>query len=292
MVQLYFKHLYISMQEWQEEPFAPWKFKENVLLSVLSFFESKNLVDNFSLKEELDCKIFVDSGAFAATAMDYQLDPYEVAEMQAILKADLIVPLDLIVVEQDSEDVAKRKVLETIKNTEILLDLKPKGSEIVAPLQGLTEDILEFSYNKFKEMGLNKFALGGIVFQPQLEENLKRIKITQDITGNDSLHVFGKFLHPELLHYIIDLKVDSVDGYGYIVSSLKGLYIYNGKYLPVAKLEEEVIDSCNCNICKEFTLADFIKGSKESQLLLVQHNIYALNSIAEQLQHDFDSKRR
>ncbi len=37
----------------------------------------------------------MDSGAFTAASMEFQLDPYEVTDMQALLKADYIVPLDI-----------------------------------------------------------------------------------------------------------------------------------------------------------------------------------------------------
>ncbi|NHK31359.1 MAG: hypothetical protein FK730_08410 [Asgard group archaeon] len=283
MVKLFYKHLYPSLKEWQEQPFAPWSFREHVLLSVFSFFESNIFIDEFSLKKELGCEIFMDSGAFAATAMGLRLDPYEVAEIQAILKADLIVPLDEVVLIGDSEDIADEKVNNTIRNTEILLDLKSKGCEIIGPLQGFSEELLQKSFDKFYEMGIRKFALGGLVFDPVLERNLKRIKIAKKVTKNHYLHIFGKFLHPELLNHIIELDVSSVDGYGYIISSIKGLYIINNKYESLINLEEGDIKKCNCDICQKNNYQDLIRGDREAQLLILQHNIWALNELKEQL---------
>ena len=283
MVQLYFKHLYTSLQEWQDEPFSPWKFEGNVLLSILSFFESSILTDEFSLKNELQCETFMDSGAFAATSMGFQLDPYEVAELQAQLKADLIVPLDLIVFEHDSNEIAQIKIEKTIENTEILLDMKPKGSDIVAPLQGFTEEVLTYSYDKFKSLGINRFALGGLVFQSRIEDNLSRIQLAREVTKKNPLHIFGKFLHPELLHHLYECNVDSVDGYGYIVSSLKGSYVFEEAYKPIIEIEEDEFSLCQCSVCRENSLADFTKGNKEAQLLLIQHNIHALNQQNDKL---------
>lgn len=283
MLQLYFKHLYTSLQEWQEEPFSPWKFEENVLFSILSFFETPILTEEFSLKKELECEVFMDSGAFAATSMGYQLDPYEVAELQARLRADLIVPLDRIVFEYDSKEIAKKKIEETIENTEILLDMKPRGSDIIAPLQGFSENLLNYSFDKFRDLGIKRFALGGLVFQPEINDSLSRIQLARDITKKYHLHIFGKFLHPELLHHLYEFNIDSVDGYGYIVSSLKGLYLFEETYKPIVEIEEEEYSFCDCSACKNNTLADFMKGNKEAQLLLIEHNIHALNQLNKKL---------
>ena len=268
------------MAEWREEPFAPWTFDENVLLSVLSFFETNLIQEGFSLKKELSCEVFMDSGAFAAASMGFNLDPYEVAEMQAILKADLIVPLDLVIFEYESEEIARKKIQQTIQNTEILLDYKPKDSEIVAPLQGYSREILEGAFDSFRSLGLSKFAIGGIVFQSNLEETLERIKLARKITNGYSLHVFGKFLHPELLNYLKELQVDSVDGYGYIISSIKGLYIHQDEYQPITELNQESLSLCSCLACQDSTIEDFTRGDKEAQFLLIKHNIESLIKIA------------
>ncbi|NHJ41267.1 MAG: hypothetical protein FK731_14640, partial [Asgard group archaeon] len=270
MVRLYFKHLYPSVKAWQEPPFAPWSFRENVLLSVLSFFETNFLTNEFSLKEELGCEILMDSGAFTATAMGFQMDPYEVAEIQAILKADLIVPLDEVVLLGDNEEIVEEKIKNTIHNTEILMDFKPKGSEIIAPLQGFTKEILQKSFDKFHDLGIRKFALGGLVFDPDLERNLKRIKIARELTKKNFFHVFGKFLDPELIKHLVDLNVDSVDGYGYIIASLKGLYIINNRYESLSNLKEDEIEKCDCFVCQNNSYQDLIRGDQESQLLIIQ----------------------
>jgi tRNA-guanine family transglycosylase len=287
LVKLYFKHLYPTMVEWQEKPFAPWGFKEDVFLNVLSFFESSLLDNNFDLRKELGCEIFMDSGSFTATAMGIKLDPYEVAEMQALLKADLVVPLDNVVLLGDSDKEIKKKINENVRNAEILLEMKPKESEVIGPLQGFTEEIIQYSFDKFLEMGIKKFALGGLVFVPDLNENIERIKIARKITEKFPLHIFGKFLHPELLHYLFDLKVDSVDGYGYILSSLKGLYIVDNKYISLADLSDEKIKNCTCEICQKNNYQDFLNGSREAQHILIQHNIISLNRLKE----SFEKKR-
>ena len=111
MFRLYFKHLYPSFPEWQEAPFAPWQFdNEGVLFSIVGFFESTLLQDDFSLNQSLQCETFMDSGAFAAETMNFSLDPYEVAELHALLKADLIVPLDKIILAEDSDAVIEQKL--------------------------------------------------------------------------------------------------------------------------------------------------------------------------------------
>ena len=273
---LYFKHLYPSYVEWKDEPFSPWMFEEAVLFSVLSFFEFDFLEEDFSLKEILNCEIFMDSGAFAATSMGFYLDPYEVAEMHLVLGSDLIIPLDHIIFENDSKEIIQNKMSKTIENTEILLDNKPKGAEIIGPLQGFSEEDLQYSFEKFFDLGIRKFAIGGIVFQSNLESICERITLTRRITQKYSLHIFGKFLHPELLKIAIASGADSVDGFGYILSSLKGLYITNQRYEPLSNISDEEIQMCNCPICRENSIEDFLNKSRESQHLLIQHNIHSL----------------
>ncbi|TFF84018.1 hypothetical protein EU523_01900 [Candidatus Heimdallarchaeota archaeon] len=282
-MKLYFKHLYPSFEEWREEPFAPWSFKEATLLSVLSFFESHIIEDEtFSLKKELDCEVFMDSGAFAATAMGFELDPYEVAEIHSLIKADLIVPLDKIILEEDDQETIERKIEETIHNTEILLDMKPKNSEIIAPLQGLSRAMIERLFDKYRELGITRFALGGVVFQKDLEAALERIRMTRVITEGYFLHIFGRFLHPELLEPIIQTGADSVDGYGYVISSVKGLYIHQGKYKPVMELTAEEFKQCQCSVCQENDLADLQRADSQAQYLLIEHNIQSLIEVKEQ----------
>lgn len=283
MFRLYFKHLYPSFSEWQTDPFAPWSFQESVLLSVLSFFESRLLSrEEFSLQKALDCEIFMDSGAFAATSMGFELDPYEVAEMHALLKADLIVPLDKIILPEDGEQTIQQKIDETIRNTEILLDFKPKGSEIIAPLQGHSPSLLERLFNSYRELGIRKFALGGLVFQSNLEAALARIRLARTITKGYFLHVFGRFLHPELLKAVIATGADSVDGYGYILSSVKGLYIYGEKYRPIMDLTEAQFNRCSCSVCQEVDLSDLQRGDSIAQHRLIEHNIHSLITLKEQ----------
>lgn len=278
MFQLYFKHLLPNFQEWREPPFTPWGFGESAFLSVLSFFESDLLNDEtFSLKNALRCQsVFMDSGAYAATSMGFTMDPFEVAEMHALLKADLIVPLDRIILEGDSSEVIAKKIQETIHNTEILLDYQPSGSEVVGPLQGLTPELIEQMFDAYRELGLRKFALGGLVFQSNLNKTLERIKITRKITKGFFLHIFGKFLHPKLLKPVISSGADSVDGYGYILRSVRGFYIHNQNYQSIGEITEDDIQNCICPACKEKDIIDFQRRDRESQYLLIIHNIHSL----------------
>ena len=261
-------------------------------MSVLSFFESGLLDnDNFSLKEFLQCQsIFMDSGAFAAASMGFILDPYEVSEMQALLQADLIVPLDHIIVPEDPPEIISQKIQETLHNTEILLDYRSKGSEVVGPLQGLTSELLEQMFDAYRELGITKFGLGGLVFQPSLQQTLDRIKQARTITQGFWLHLFGKFLHPSLLKSVIESGADSVDGFGYILSSVRGLYIDTSaqKYMSIGKLIDSQQKSCPCSVCQEYELLDFQRGDREAQHLLIQHNIYALIQLKN---HYLDTRR-
>ena len=277
MFQLFFKHLLPYYSEWEKPPFAPWEFGESVLFSVINFFESN--LDDFKLQEVLQSKpIFMDSGAFAAESMGFQLDPFEVAEMHSLLKADLIVPLDRIILATDSEKITQQKVAETLKNTEILLDYCPNGSEVVGSLQGLSPDLVEIMFFSYRELGIKSFALGGLVFQEDLSQTIGRIKSTREITQSYFLHIFGKFLHPRLLKPIIKLGCDSVDGYGYILNSIRGLYIdfQEQNYTSIAKITETDLDECSCLACENKSLSDFQRGDEESQYLLIIHNIHAL----------------
>lgn len=283
MFKLYFKHLYPSLADWRDKPYTPWDFRENVILSVLPFFESSLLVNNLSLNDEIGCEIFMDSGAFSAASMGFELDPFEVAEMQALLKADLVVPLDKVVFRGDTTNIVSQKINDTITNTEILLDLKHKTSQVVGPLQGFTKDILEYSFNEFKNLGIKKFALGGLVFDSDIEKNMERIALVRGITEGYPLHIFGRFLHPKLLKLVINANADSVDGYGYIISSIKGNYISNGEYKPILDLSDDEIEICPCRICQEHSLEEMSRGDKESKSLLIIHNIIALNNLKEEL---------
>lgn len=289
MFRLYFKHMYPSYPEWRNEPFCPWSFgEEGVLLTVLSFFE-KELDDAFSLRKALKCEVFMDSGAFSAAAMGFSLDPYEVAEMQALLKADLVVPLDIVITSEDSPEQAKQKVAETIRNTEILLDFLPKGCEAIGPLQGLTPGLIELMFTEFLDLGVKRFALGGVVFQRDIGQALERIKSVRNITNGYPLHVFGKFLHPRLLKAVMRVS-DSVDGYGYILSSVKGLYIHEGEYKAIGGINEDQLAECPCSACQN-TVLDFQRGDREAQHLIIQHNIQALIALKDRFEKEISEEK-
>ncbi|MFW9914531.1 MAG: hypothetical protein ACFFGZ_02875 [Candidatus Thorarchaeota archaeon] len=284
-MELFFKHLFPYYEEWSETPFAPWAFGEGVLLTVLSFFEYA--IDE-PLKRQIQAPIFMDSGAFSAAAMGFSLDPYEVAEMHAILKPDFAVPLDLVVTAEDSPNTAEEKISSTIKNTQILLDFLPPETEIIGPLQGLTREAIERLFHAFRELGITKFALGGAVWQ-SLADALDRIRIVREITRGFELHVFGKFLHPKLLRLLFDYQgqaalADSVDGYGYILASVKGLYIHKQEYQPIGRITEDQLSECPCPACSDYSLLDFQRGDREAQHLLIQHNIHALIALKENYQ--------
>ncbi|MFQ5980971.1 MAG: hypothetical protein ACE5OZ_22760 [Candidatus Heimdallarchaeota archaeon] len=291
-MELFFKSLFPWYQEWLEEPFAPWSFGEGVLLTVLSFFEY-SFDDSFSLRDQLQCPTFMDSGAFSATAMGFALDPYEVAEMHSILKADFAIPLDLVITIEDSEDVIEDKISQTLRNTEILLNFLPSGSEVIGPIQGLTPNIMRRMFDALRELGITKFALGGVVFQSDLSAAIERIQVAREITKGYWLHVFGKFLHPRLLKAIINLA-DSVDGYGYILSSTRGLYIRQAEYQGIGSLSEAQLAECSCSVCSnsEYSLIDFQRGDREAQHLLIQHNINALIALKEQYLSEVQSEER
>ncbi|MFW9853495.1 MAG: hypothetical protein ACFFFG_00445 [Candidatus Thorarchaeota archaeon] len=221
----------------------------------------------------------MDSGAFAAASLGFTLDPFEIAEMQSRLKADLIVPLDEIIFSEDDEDIINQKLTSTILNTEILIDLKSIESEIVGPLQGLSLDIIERLFDTYRSLGIKKFALGGLVFQSSLKQTIEQIKKVRRLTKGYSLHIFGRFLHPTLLQPIMEAKVDSVDGFGYIIKSVKGMYIQqeNRKYVAIGALES--VEECSCSVCLNNDILDFQRGDETAQYLLIQHNIRALIDI-------------
>lgn len=284
MFRLYFKHLFPSFTEWQESPFAPWQFNEGALFSIVGFFESTFLQEDFSLNKELQCETFMDSGAFAAETMNFSLDPYEVAELHATLESDFIVPLDKIIFPEDSDKIIRQKVEETIKNTEILLDYRPPSSEVIGPLQGHSLDVIKEMFEMYRELGIQKFAIGGLAspFQSDLTMALDIIKTARNITKGFFLHVFGRFLHPRLLKSVIETGADSVDGFGYILSSVRGLYTLEGRYEVIGNITEDQLKSCSCAACQENSLQDFQRGDEDSQYLLIIHNIHSLIQLKEQ----------
>ncbi|MFW9778552.1 MAG: hypothetical protein ACFFE8_06825 [Candidatus Heimdallarchaeota archaeon] len=237
----------------------------------------------FSLRNIVQCEpIFMDSGAFASACLGFTLDPFEVAEIHSRLKADLIVPLDDIIFSEDNETMINQKVATTILNTEILIDLKPKESEIVGPLQGLSLDVIERLFDAYRSLGIRKFALGGLVFQSSLKQTIEHIKRVRKLTNGFFLHVFGRFLHPALLKPIMKAKADSVDGFGYILKSVKGMYIEQKtrKYVAIGALES--VEECPCSVCIDNDILDFQRGDEAAQYLLIRHNIAALIDIKNQ----------
>ncbi|MFX1250425.1 MAG: hypothetical protein ACFFCZ_02310 [Promethearchaeota archaeon] len=263
-------------------PLYPWPFGEGILFTTYSFQWLSDLIcePNFSLRDLIgsNVSIFIDSGAYSAAAMNITLDVYEINEIHYLLEGDYIVPLDYIIFPSDSKGTIREKVQQTIDNTVSLLEMKSNRSIVIGPLQGNSAETIASMYDRFREIGIDHFAIGGLLFKP-LKEAIKVIEIARQITRGQQLHVFGKFLHPQLLKIPIFSGVDSVDGAAYLAKSLQGWYIdpINYKYTPVSSLEEELV--CSCQICRDTSVMDLQRGDFESQLFLIEHNIHKLKEI-------------
>ncbi|MFX1466178.1 MAG: hypothetical protein ACFFA5_06885, partial [Promethearchaeota archaeon] len=73
----------------------------------------------------------------------------------------------------------------------------------------------------------------------------------------------------------------SVDGFGYILSSVRGLYTLEGRYEVIVNITDDQLKNCSCPACQESSLQDFQRGDEEAQYLLIIHNINALIQLKE-----------
>ena len=224
--------------------------------------------------------IMTDSGAYQSLVYgEIKFTPESVIAYQEGIGSDFGVPLDIPIAIDDSYDVAKAKVEETILRCKKVPATIAKTDTIwVGPIQGGRYlDLLEESSRVVSDIdSFGMFALGSVVelMSDYQYDTLVDMILTvkQHLDPSRPLHLFGAG-HPSMFPLIVAAGCDSFDSAAY------ALYAHEKRYMTTTQtfLLEELDDfPCSCPVCLSTTPKDLLKRPKSEILsALASHNLFA-----------------
>jgi len=223
--------------------------------------------------------IMTDSGAYQSLVYgEIEFTPESVIAYQERLGSDFGVPLDIPIAINDSYEVAKTKVEETILRCKQVPSTIANTDTIwVGPIQGGRYlDLLEKSSRAVSEVAsFGMFALGSVVelMSDYQYDTLVDMILTvkQYLDPGRPLHLFGAG-HPSMFPLIVAAGCDSFDSAAY------ALYAHEFRYMTTTQtflLEELEVFPCNCPVCLSNTPKELIKRPKKEILsALASHNLF------------------
>ena len=214
--------------------------------------------------------VYTDSGTFQMYSVGISdLDPREVIEYQERVGSDLITPLDIFTLPDDSKPVAKEKLEQTLKNV-------PDREDCVFPIQGgVYPDLRKKACEAGRSVSNPVFAIGGIV--PLMESyDFKRLadvvlSCTSSLPPNKPVHAFGCG-HPMIFSLLVAFGCDIFDSAMYALAARRGGYLTASGTKNLDELREF---PCFCPACSKHDVEEVKRMEKpEKEEFLARHNFY------------------
>lgn len=259
------------------------EFKAKILITNSYIINKHANLREMALKAGLhkflgfDGPLYTDSGAFQFYSQDVKgINPEQIIRFQKDIGSDIITPLDLFTLPDDTAAVAKRKLAETISRTAAAR--KAIGDRcLVGPIQGgMYLDLRAAACKKVAKLQPDVFAIGGIV--PLMEayrfDELTEIIITckKNLPAATPVHVFGAG-HPMTFALMTALGCDLFDSAMYSLAACRDGYLTTSGTLNLFDLIEF---PCSCPVCAKAEPAEIKKlPEPEREVFLARHNLYA-----------------
>lgn len=225
--------------------------------------------------------IATDSGAFQQYMYNnnrFDISAEEIEKFQEDINSDFPVILDLPVQLDDTHEMAKKKVLNTIKRAKD--NIKRRTNENChwfGPIHGgKYMDLLNLSISEMNKLDFDVYAIGGLVkaFLDYRFDIPLRILLTvkRNLISNKPIHMFGLGL-PQFFSLAIACGCDLIDSAAYILFAKQ--YRYFTLSTGTKTLEELQEFPCHCPICCEYSPTEVKKLDKKVCIeLLAKHNLY------------------
>ncbi len=223
--------------------------------------------------------IMTDSGAFQSLVYgEIELTPESVIEFQELICSDFAVPLDLPISKNDSYEVAKSKVQETILRSQQVPSLiKSKKTSWVGPIQGgkFLDLIKKSAIETNKVDAFDMFAIGSVVelMNDYQYDTLIDIILTakQFLNPAKPIHLFGAG-HPSMFPLIVAAGCDTFDSAAYALYAQDDRYMTSNYTYQLADLDEF---PCNCPVCLNNNPKDVLNlKNLERRKLIAAHNLF------------------
>jgi tRNA-guanine family transglycosylase len=260
---------------WIENEFPPpWELAQGTILSLYHIlrYKRKDAIRREGIHKILKTKkpIIIDSGGFQYMKKSAELEQEFVLQYQEDAGCDIGITFDYPIAPKLSPEEKKRRMNESINNANRALKLR-KNEEMMlySAVHGHNPADIA-AYLAGLDDGFEGYAVGSLVPKKRDYETL--IRVVSTAKKDKPLHVFGITGFPALfaLSY---LGVETFDSWTYLVAAAFKEYIHPETLKRVKLREVTSLPSCECFICNEYGLSDFLEGTSEAEILLALHNL-------------------
>ncbi len=241
---------------------------------------------------QFEGNVMMDSGAYQILAYgDVEIDPIQSLKIQASLKTDVGVILDIPTPPTDTFQEAKEKMEGTIDRIKISLDFIKSNQDIIwtLPIQGGKNTQLIRKYiEEVKRKDYTKYfgfqALGSVVpimTQYDYITLFSMIKAARQLLPhNIPFHLFGAG-HPMIFPYIVALGCDVFDSAAYILYAKEKRYMRpTGTY----HLDDLTEFPCPCDVCSRWTPKELLEEEEGTRIKrLAEHNLHVSSAEIKQV---------
>jgi len=255
---------------------APWDLAQGTILSLYHILPYRRKEDVFSrgIHPVLGSKrpVWLDSGGFQYMKKGIELDPMEVLEYQKKSKCDVAVTFDYPITPDLPEKEKARRLERSINAANSML--AERGDMILyGAIHGSNPKEIA-SYIERLDDGFDGYGIGSLVPRKSHYDHLARIIYAVRSSTDKPIHAFGITGFPAMfaLSY---LGVDTFDSWTYVVAAAFKEYVHPQKLNRVKDLKKlQSLPECECPICQEHGVKDFIGADSRSEILLSMHNLH------------------
>lgn len=260
------------------------KFGVDIIITNSYIIKRDEKIREAILKEGLhkfldfDGPIYTDSGTFQMYSQGIKdINSDEIVDFQKKIGSDIITPVDLFTLPNDSVAEVKRKIKET---TMRIKSAREKVEFLNGPIQGSI--FPDFRRKASKEVAKTKpdiFSIGGIV--PLMEQY--RFKELCDVIiacktvlpTNTPVHAFGAG-HPMVFSLLTAIGCDLFDSAMYSLAAQRGAYLTVQGTMALDQIREF---PCSCPECVSKTPNEVRSmDKKEIENFLTRHNLHVTMS--------------
>lgn len=261
---------------WMEKDLpAPWELSQSVLLSLYHILPYRHREDVFSkgIHKTLGTTkpVWIDSGGFQYMKKGVELDPLEVQDYQHRSECDISVTFDYPLTPDLPEAEKKERLKKSIDAANLMLRTNGSGM-LYGAVHGSTPEEIT-AYTSQLDSGFAGFGIGSLVPRKASFEHLVDIIHAVRTQTEAPLHAFGITGFPAIFA-LAYLGVDTFDSWTYVVAAAYKEYVNPTTLSRVKNLrEKDSLPECQCSICQEYGLSDFLEPTSKGEMLLALHNL-------------------
>jgi tRNA-guanine family transglycosylase len=243
--------------------------------------------------------IAMDSGGFLfMKKRDMTITPEDLMSLYEEGRANFGVILDYPITPNLPLEVVKRRLLQTLENTERMLKIKQSiNLELIPVIHGHDLKVVRHYIDMLEKIGdFNIYGIGSLVpsvFNTKgvggIYNVIKIVLFVRTLLPDKILHVFGvgSSITMHLMYYI---GVDSIDTTSWRVKAAFGAIQLPGvgdryitdrerhkSYPALSREEQKILEECKCPVCKK----EGLEGLKRSFTLRALHNAWVLQQEVE-----------